>query len=242
MQKFVDIPKVKNSNDVQDLRFLFDSVDTSVQNLQSLNVDTSGYGSLLVPLLGGKLPGDLKVIFARKFESNVWNLDEMLKFLKTEIQAKERSVSVTAINSNEKDSKKNEINKFTTSALFSQNSKFKGTCEFCNLKNHTSSKCLKITEPFARKNIVRQKGLCFICFSNEHLATSCKSNYICRKCNGRHHIIICTFSADQNPPKNPITQNRGDGAGTTSNNLSTSKNSILLQTILSTTTNLKEKL
>ena len=119
----------------------------------------------------------------------------MLKFLKTEIQAKELSVSVSAININEKDSKKNEINKFTTSALFSQNSKFKGTCEFCNLKNHTSSKCLKITEPFARKNIVRRKGLCFICFSNDHLATLCKSSYICRKCNGRHHISICTLKS-----------------------------------------------
>lgn len=119
-----------------------------------------------MPLLSGKLPGDLKVIFARKFENNVWNLNEMLKFLKTEIQAKELSVSVSAGNY-EKDLKKND-NKFTTSALFSQNrslSKNKGTCEFCNLKNHTSSKCLKITEPLARKNIVRQKGLCFICFS-----------------------------------------------------------------------------
>ena len=40
MQKFVDIPKVKNSNDVHGLRFLCDSVDTSVRNLQSLKVDT----------------------------------------------------------------------------------------------------------------------------------------------------------------------------------------------------------
>ena len=35
MQKFVDIPKVKNSNDVHGLRFLWHSVDTSVRNLQS---------------------------------------------------------------------------------------------------------------------------------------------------------------------------------------------------------------
>ena len=56
-----------------------------------------------------------------------------------------------------------------------------------------SSKCLKITEPASRKKILRQKGLCCICFSKEHLASSCKLHYICRKCNGKHHISICTF-------------------------------------------------
>ena len=71
MQKFVQIPKIQNSNDIKRLRFLCDSVETSVRNLKSLQVETSSYGSLLVPLLNEKLPNDFRVVIARNFENNI---------------------------------------------------------------------------------------------------------------------------------------------------------------------------
>ena len=37
-------------------------------------------------------------------------------------------------------------------------------CVFCNLKNHKSYKCLRVTEPVARKQILKQNKNCFICF------------------------------------------------------------------------------
>ena len=55
MKKFVTIPPVKNDRDVCGLRKLYDEVETSVRNIITLNVDTSTYGSLLVPLLSEKL-------------------------------------------------------------------------------------------------------------------------------------------------------------------------------------------
>ena len=98
MQKFVQITKLRNSNDIKRLRFLCDSVETTGCNLKSLRVETSSYGSLLVPLLNEKLSNDLRVVTARNFENKVWTLDEILKFLKTKIQAKELSLPVTAAN------------------------------------------------------------------------------------------------------------------------------------------------
>ena len=85
------------------------------------------YGSLLVPLLNEKLPNDLRVVH---FENNVWTLDKMLKFLKTKIQAKELSLSVTASN-DDKSANKNEVgeNLYTAAALISQNN-FKRKSEF----------------------------------------------------------------------------------------------------------------
>ena len=47
-----------------------------------------------MPLLNEKLPNDIRFNLARKFKDDVWKLDEMLIFLKTEIEAKERSISV----------------------------------------------------------------------------------------------------------------------------------------------------
>ena len=54
MKKFVTIPPVKNDREVRGLRKLYDEVETSARNLRTLNVDTSTYGSLLVPLLSEK--------------------------------------------------------------------------------------------------------------------------------------------------------------------------------------------
>ena len=71
MQKFVQIPEIQYSNDIKRLRFLCDSVETSVRNLKSLQVETSSHGSLLVPLLNEKLPNDFRVVIARNFENNI---------------------------------------------------------------------------------------------------------------------------------------------------------------------------
>ena len=129
----------------------------------------------------------------------------------TEIQAKELSLSVTASNDDK-----------------SAN------------RNHVSSKCLKITEPASPKKILRQKGLCFICFSKEHLASSCKLHYICRKCNGKHHISICAFEPSKSNVINPPSQE--DSVEATATNFSSNKNTVLLQTALATTTNIFGKL
>ena len=54
MKKFVIVPLVKNNRDVRDLRKLYDEVETIVRDLRTLNVDTSTYGSLFIPLLNEK--------------------------------------------------------------------------------------------------------------------------------------------------------------------------------------------
>ena len=90
MTKFVQLPRIRSSNDVSNLRKIYDEVEFSVRNLKLLKVETSSYGSLLVPLLNKKLPNNICFNLARKFKDDVWNLDDMLIFLKTEIEAKER--------------------------------------------------------------------------------------------------------------------------------------------------------
>ena len=91
MQKFVLLPSVKNRPDVAGLRKLFDQVESSLRNLKSLKVETNSYGSLLVPLLNEKLPNDMRERAAREFDNNTWSSDDMLNFLKRELEAKERS-------------------------------------------------------------------------------------------------------------------------------------------------------
>ena len=50
MQRFVTFPNIKSDKDIRSLRRLYDEVKTSVRNLETLNVETSTYNSLLVLL------------------------------------------------------------------------------------------------------------------------------------------------------------------------------------------------
>ena len=94
MKRFVQLPTMKNNNDVFGLRKIYDQVESSVRNLKSLQMDNSGYGALLVPLLIEKLPFNLRQSIAKKFKNDIWELLEILKTLKDYLEAKEYSISV----------------------------------------------------------------------------------------------------------------------------------------------------
>ena len=93
MEQFVKLDKIEKSNDVSKLRTFFIKIEITIRNLKSLGIETSSYGSLLIPVLTSKLPTDLRTLFARTFTGNVWLLDELSVILRNELEAKERSVS-----------------------------------------------------------------------------------------------------------------------------------------------------
>ena len=68
---------------------IYDKVESSVRNLQTLGIQPLSYGSLLTPLLTEKLPDDLKLIISRKFKNKIWNLEDLLKYFKEELHTKE---------------------------------------------------------------------------------------------------------------------------------------------------------
>ena len=88
------------------------------------------------------------------------------------------------------------------------------SCVYC-LGQHTSSKCTKITSVKARRVLLRKFARCFVCLKKGHVSKNCDSKYKCNKCSSRHHILIC----DNLKKKTAL-------------NVSTNKNSILLQTAI----------
>ena len=106
-----------------------------MRNLKSLNVDSSGYGTLLVPLINDKLPFHLGQCIAKKFDNEVWDLSEMLKILKTELESKERSILL----GNPSD-RNNHHNKYSSAALHSYSKSVPKKCIFCH-ENHSTNKC-----------------------------------------------------------------------------------------------------
>ena len=105
------------------------------------------------------------------------------------MEAKERLVSP-----GDKHFERGEFSKYrkehATSSFHTGSEFIKGNCVFCGFNNHNSNQCAKVTDPSSRKQIVFQKNICYICMSPNHKASKCNTNYICKKCNGRHHISI----------------------------------------------------
>ena len=63
-------------------------------------------------------------------------------------------------------------------------------CYFCN-KDHKSIFC-KANIPVNDKwKIVKEKRLCRVCLTCNHVGSPCKSTYKCKKCNGNHSIQLC---------------------------------------------------
>ena len=128
--------------------------------------------------------------------------------------------------------------RYSSAALYSGYETVQKKCIFCNEK-HSANRCLKITDTHARKRFLSSNGLCFVCFDKNHLASACKANYSCNKCKGRHHISICKFSKPRsNPPQDVPQYNQPSTPSqppikqpqVTSNNFSSNKNNVLLQT------------
>ena len=59
MESLLKLGKVRSMGDISGLRKLASDIENCVRNLRSMDVETSTYGSLLIPLLKERLPDEL---------------------------------------------------------------------------------------------------------------------------------------------------------------------------------------
>ena len=65
----------------------------TVRGLEALGVKSEQYGSLLIPVTMAKLPTNIRLQIAGLTKKDVWHMDELLKVIKEEIEAREQSES-----------------------------------------------------------------------------------------------------------------------------------------------------
>ena len=68
---------------------LYTHIENCIRNLRALKLDTSGYGSLLIPILKDRLPDEINVIISRQFCGNIWQLDKVMEFFGNKLKAQE---------------------------------------------------------------------------------------------------------------------------------------------------------
>ena len=66
-------------------------------------------------------------------------------------------------------------------------------CAFCYKDYDSPSHCKIVTNTDPRIDTLHKYSKCYLCLESGHISKICKSFYVCRKCDGKHHISICKF-------------------------------------------------
>ena len=169
---------------VSGLRAMYNLVDENVRDLSSLGVPSDTYGKFLVHLLIEKITHSLRLVISREFDDEVWDLENMLKYFKKELFAKERCASLV----NEKPYNPNNRNENTMAVFLSGQQK---VCWVYCQGEHFPTKCDKVIDINARKEILKNSSFYYLCLKTGHVSKKCTKNYICRICSKKHHISIC---------------------------------------------------
>ena len=188
MQALLDIPPPLNT--VDSLRIYYDKMETYVRGLESLGQTDDTYGSLLVPIILNKLPGEIRKNLARENRSTNWILSDLRQAICDELSIMEAGISnerletpmITAAflpGTNTRETKPAHTETDKTAERPDRKTK---ECAFCKEHDHSSTNCTIFKSAADRLSIVKKERLCFNCLGRHKIAY-CKSTNNCRKCN-----------------------------------------------------------
>ena len=215
MEVLLSLEAVTSDYNLVALRRLYDKIETQVRGLRSLGVPPDSYGSLLSSVVMSKTPQEIRLIISRKVGDKDRNLDNMMKILLDELQARERAAAGEFAGTRNRERSGRAPS--TTSALLTRNSGSGPTCYYCQ-QTHLSHECKNVTSVEEKKRILREAGRCFACLRKGHVIRQCTSKIRCSHCQGRHHGSICTGQKPASPaPKESRPQHTGGSTPTTTN-------------------------
>ena len=86
MDKLLKVPNCVNDKP-HSLRTVYDKISIHTGGLASLGVSSKECGSLLIPMIMSKLPTEIRIQIARNSNTDVWNIEDLMKIIKTELEA-----------------------------------------------------------------------------------------------------------------------------------------------------------
>lgn len=131
-----------------------------MRGLRSLGINAESYGQLLSSILMNKLPPEMRLIISRELGGGKWNVEEMMRIINREVDARERSTT------GEQQRKQSHIDCPPTSSTFLNNSEQSSQCVYCG-RSHLSSSCTVVTEVGARREVLRRSGRCYSCLKKK---------------------------------------------------------------------------
>ena len=188
------------------LRIIYDKIKINVRGLESLGVKAEQYGSFLIPVIMSRLPAEVRLHVARVSTKDVWEINELLKVIQAEVEAREMSDTMKIQKRKGTETTftpKRGFSPGTANSLFARSGDGSGIrCAFCNGEHYSETKFRK--EIQTRKNILIRDKRCFWCLSVGHRANQCPRKKKCRVCDRTdHHQSVCEMSSNQSRSETP---------------------------------------
>ena len=201
IQAILELPAPKNT--LASMKSYYDRTESYIRGLESLGHTQESYGSVLVPVILNKMPGEIRKNLTREHGSTNWMLSALRKAILKEltilqsergIESQENPVATAAFYTHAKNR-----NRAPPKMKSPQKRANAVICAYCK-DSHYSADCTKYTDSASRMKIVKKDRLCFNCLG-KHSVAECKSRSNCRNCNRRHHTSLCNKDEDREKEK-----------------------------------------
>ena len=217
MEEMVQLDGVKSDKNTKALRELSDKVENGIRSLDGLGVEADQYGSLLVPIIRGKLPAEVNLTLNRQVKGaggENWEINDLQRALRDELEAREQMGAAKYDENSGVDKRKNHggekyhaggrYQRHTSDTLMTDTSEkwkphggnrgvaFKpnaGGSGGCPFckKEHFADKCTTLTGVNERRAYIEENRLCWICLRGGHASKNCQSTKKCWTCKGGGH-------------------------------------------------------
>ena len=166
MQALLDL--LKPVYELSSLQVFYDTMENHVRGLESLGRSHETYGDLLVPIVLGKLPSDMRTNLARDHDSHEWKFQQLRESILKEIRILEIGVHTNSSSPTHMGASAGITNSFLTQAQGrpAVTPQFKpprtrGKCTNCK-GPHPAYNCNLITDC----QEIKGEKLCFNCLGN----------------------------------------------------------------------------
>ncbi|UYV72219.1 hypothetical protein LAZ67_9002228 [Cordylochernes scorpioides] len=180
IQRIIDLPKLTIESSTQ-LLFLVDNSYEIIRSLETLGYKLDELSDIIIgKILSDKLDKTTKRSWNMTVDNNhIPSCSELLKFIETHAKALNTSETERGLPLIKR-SMKLQVHNLT-----------KANCFLCQ-QEHGIYLCPTFldTESLERRRKVKQLKLCFNCLRNNHSVNQCRSEFKCRKCQGKHNTLI----------------------------------------------------
>ena len=199
------------TNTLSSLQLYYDTIEFHIRGLAALGKTEESYGTVLVPIILGKLPSDVCRNLAREHVNAEWTISQVKEAILKEISILECGLPSS------KGGVFDIYNSAITTTLHASTNGHQlqlphqgnntKTCVFCNF----SACCDVVGDAQQRLDIVKKGKHCFNCLGH-HIVSQCPSKLCCKICRQKHHTSLCgaEFSkpteAATTPPNHHTTQ------------------------------------